>query len=78
MKRTGLLLCICISIVVFVTGCWNRRELNELAIAVGMGIDKSGDQYEVSVQVVEPSEVAGKKEVHPRQSPCFKRRDLAY
>ncbi|MEC0092786.1 Ger(x)C family spore germination protein [Paenibacillus macquariensis] len=61
MKRMGLLLCICILLAVSVTGCWSRRELNDLAIAVGLGIDKVGDKYKVSVQVVEPSEVAGNK-----------------
>ncbi|MDQ6422577.1 Ger(x)C family spore germination protein [Paenibacillus sp. LHD-117] len=35
-------------------GCWNRREMNSLAIAVGMGIDKTGDQFTVSMQVVNP------------------------
>lgn len=43
------------------TGCWNRRELNELAIAVGIAIDKAGSGYRVSAQVVEPNEIAGKK-----------------
>lgn len=43
------------------TGCWNRRELNELAIAVGLAIDKSKEGYRISVQVVEPNEIAGKK-----------------
>ncbi|MDQ6422436.1 Ger(x)C family spore germination protein [Paenibacillus sp. LHD-117] len=47
--------------MLFVSGCWNRRELNELAIAVGIAIDKAGDRYKVSVQVVEPNEIAGKK-----------------
>jgi spore germination protein KC len=61
MKRKVPLLCISIILLVFITGCWSRRELNDLAIAVGIGIDKSGDQYKVSVQVVDPSEVAGKK-----------------
>lgn len=61
MKRTGLLLSIFIIVAVFVTGCWSRRELNDLAIAVGLGIDKVGSKYHVSVQVVEPSEVAGNK-----------------
>ncbi len=43
------------------TGCWNRRELNDLAVAVGLGIDKVGDdRYLVSAQVVEPGEVAEK------------------
>jgi spore germination protein KC len=39
---------------IFVTGCWSRHELNDLAIAVGIGIDKTGDQYQVSAQVVYP------------------------
>jgi spore germination protein KC len=56
-----ILLSLMITMLIFVTGCWNSRELDTLAIVVGMGIDKSGDQYKVSVQVVEPSEVAGKK-----------------
>ena len=43
------------------TGCWNRRELNDLAIAVGLGIDRiDNDRYLVSAQVVEPGEVAEK------------------
>lgn len=60
MKRLGLLLCVLLISFTFLTGCWNRKELNQLAIAVGIGIDKSEDQYKVSIQVVEPSEIAGK------------------
>lgn len=51
------------------TGCWNRRELNELAITVGMGIDKAGDQYVVSAQVVDPSEVASRKSAPGSRTP---------
>lgn len=40
------------------TGCWERRELNELAFVMGMGVDKAGDKYKVSMQVVVPSELA--------------------
>lgn len=43
------------------TGCWNRQELNEIAITVAMGLDKKGDQFQVSVQIVNPSEVSAKK-----------------
>jgi len=43
------------------TGCWNRRELNDLAIVVGIGIDKIGNQYEVTIQVVSPAEVSSRK-----------------
>lgn len=68
MKRRALLLCMVILIQLFVTGCWSRRELNDLAIAVGIGIDKIGDQYQVSAQVVLPSQIAGSKGGSP-QSP---------
>jgi len=60
MKRKAVLSILFLSLIVFATGCWNRRELNELGIVVGLGIDKSGDQYEISVQVVNPSEIAAK------------------
>ncbi|MFE5317065.1 Ger(x)C family spore germination protein [Paenibacillus sp. NPDC056579] len=49
---------VCLLTMVLLTGCWNRRELNDLAIVVGMGIDKIGDRYEVTIQVVMPAEVA--------------------
>ncbi|KRF41838.1 Ger(x)C family spore germination protein [Paenibacillus sp. Soil787] len=43
------------------TGCWSRRELNDLAISVGMGFDKKDDQVQVTIQIVNPSEVASKR-----------------
>ncbi|MEC0229089.1 Ger(x)C family spore germination protein [Paenibacillus alba] len=58
-KLLGLLLPILLPILL--TGCWNSRELNSLAIAVGLGIDKVGDQYLVSAQVVVPNNVASSK-----------------
>ncbi|SMF80570.1 spore germination protein KC [Paenibacillus uliginis N3/975] len=61
MKRYVLSLFLFLILTSFLTGCWNRRELNELAIAVGMGLDKVGEQYRVSVQVVNPKEVASSK-----------------
>ncbi|MDF2663256.1 MAG: spore gernimation protein GerC [Paenibacillus sp.] len=50
----ALLCCICLALA----GCWSRRELNELSITVGLGIDKTGDQFTVSAQVVDPGQVA--------------------
>ncbi|WP_240689470.1 Ger(x)C family spore germination protein [Ammoniphilus sp. YIM 78166] len=61
MKRRLGMACILILLLILITGCWSRRELNELGIVVGMGIDKSGDQYLVSFQVVDPGEVAAKQ-----------------
>ena len=42
------------------TGCWDKRELNELAITLAIGIDKVEDEYQVTAQVVIPSEVSMK------------------
>lgn len=42
------------------SGCWNRKELNELAIQLATSIDKEGKQYRVASQVVIPSEVSAK------------------
>ncbi|MCZ8514018.1 Ger(x)C family spore germination protein [Paenibacillus filicis] len=44
-----------------VTGCWSRTELNDIAITLAIGLDKKGDQYMISTQMVNPSEVAAKK-----------------
>ncbi|BCB04403.1 Ger(x)C family spore germination protein [Bacillus sp. KH172YL63] len=37
------------------TGCWNRRELNELVIALAIGIDKTENGYRFSVQLINPT-----------------------
>ena len=42
----------------FLTGCWDRRELNELAITMAMGIDKVEDEYQLTAQVVVPTEIS--------------------
>jgi len=44
-----------IIILIFIfclTGCYNYRELNELAITSGMAIDKENDEYILTIQVV--------------------------
>ncbi|MCK9860229.1 Ger(x)C family spore germination protein [Paenibacillus sp. ATY16] len=59
-------------IAMTLTGCWNRRELNDLAIAVAIGIDKDGEnQYQVSVQVVDPGEVAANNRTMTRTPVTF-------
>lgn len=58
MKRFVLLLHILLLLLVSLSGCWSRRELNELAIVVGMGIDKEDGKYVVTTQVVNPGEIS--------------------
>ncbi|TQR31030.1 Ger(x)C family spore germination protein [Brevibacillus brevis] len=60
MKRKGMCL-MAIVILVLLTGCWNRRELNDLAIVMGAGIDKIDGEYVVSAQIVNPGAVASKE-----------------
>ncbi|MDQ0110872.1 Ger(x)C family spore germination protein [Paenibacillus harenae] len=40
------------------TGCWSRVELNELAITSATSIDRDGDDWLVSFQVVIPSTIS--------------------
>lgn len=58
MKKKVLLSILVISII-FLTGCWSKRELNELSMVTAIGIDKNKNGYIVSAQVINPSEVAG-------------------
>lgn len=38
-------------ILFLMTGCWNYQELNSLAITTALAIDKSEDEYEVSILI---------------------------
>lgn len=48
-------------LLITLTGCWSRKELNDLAIAMGMAIDRTEQGYRVTVQVVNPGEIALKQ-----------------
>lgn len=47
--------------LLLLTACWNRRELNELAITAALGLDKAGEGFRASIQVINPGELAAKK-----------------
>lgn len=55
MKKRFILLLMSIFLL---SGCWDRRELNELAITMAIGIDEVDDKYVVSAQIVIPIEVS--------------------
>ncbi|PDO11628.1 MAG: hypothetical protein BLM47_00415 [Candidatus Reconcilbacillus cellulovorans] len=48
-------------LLLFCSGCWDRRELNDLAFVSAMGIDaeENAGRYRVTFQVVNADEVAG-------------------
>lgn len=58
MKNVLLLLVIC-GTTPFLSGCWDRIEITDLAIVTAAAIDKKGnDQIELSVQVFIPSSIS--------------------
>jgi spore germination protein KC len=61
MRKLNIWMVIFLVLTPLLSGCWNRRELNELAIAVGVGLDKKGDNYLLSVQVADTGAVAHNK-----------------
>jgi spore germination protein KC len=61
MKNRFQVVCMLMIASLVLTGCWDRRELNDLAIVVGIGLDKVGNNIQVSAQIVNPSEVASSK-----------------
>ncbi len=61
MKCKLLSITVALAMLLPLTGCWDRRELNELAISLALAIDRIDDGYRVTVQVVQPAEVASQK-----------------
>ncbi|MGP0583940.1 Ger(x)C family spore germination protein [Paenibacillus timonensis] len=53
--RRILLCCAAVFACLAVAGCWNRTELNELGITVATGFDRSGEDWELTYQVIVPS-----------------------
>ncbi|RZT23743.1 Ger(x)C family spore germination protein [Fictibacillus sp. BK138] len=60
MKLKKIRLIPVIALILLLTGCWNSRELEDIGIAVAMGIDKADGQYVVTVQLVNPSSISAR------------------
>lgn len=53
-KKMAVLL-VCIIMLLILSGCWDRIEVNDLAIVVATGLDKTDEgEIELSVQIVNP------------------------
>ncbi|MDP4163998.1 MAG: Ger(x)C family spore germination protein [Bacillota bacterium] len=51
-----------IFLIPILTGCWSAKEISDLAIATGMGIDKNDKgEFIISIQLINPGEVAAQK-----------------
>ena len=64
-KRAGVFIkiFICILLIIILTGCWNRRELDTLGIVMGIGVDKPQEpgKIKLTAQVVKPGEIKSSK-----------------
>lgn len=40
-------------------GCWDRKEINQIGFAVGLGIDKDGEDYQITTQMALPALLEG-------------------
>jgi len=63
-RRIALVLCLLL-LCNSLTGCWSRRELNELSLTMGIGLDKRGNRYTLSVEVINPEAMAQKGSTGP-------------
>jgi len=52
LKNWFLLVCL---LTGFLTGCWGKREINDLAFVTAIAIDRVDGQYEFSVFIPVPS-----------------------
>ncbi len=46
--------CLLVLFTFLLTGCWDKKELNEVAVVMGVGIDKVENEYKISAQVIKP------------------------
>lgn len=55
--RKAAVLCCLLLCSVLLGGCWDRREVNDVAFVMGTGLDKEGDQYRVTMQIALPGQL---------------------
>lgn len=61
MKRRKRILALAMMIcILFLSGCWDKRELTDLAVISAIGIDRTDDgKYVLHFQIINPGNVAG-------------------
>jgi spore germination protein KC len=57
--KANITICLFLSSVWLLTGCWDRKEINDIAIVMATAVDKKDDDYLVSVQFPLPGQMGG-------------------
>ncbi|GIM45009.1 germination protein [Collibacillus ludicampi] len=58
-KRIVIQLLLLCFMVLLLSGCWDRKEINDLALVVGVSIDKKKDGFMLSLQYIIPKTLTG-------------------
>ncbi len=61
MKKRIVVYSIIPLLLVALSGCWSKKELDNLAVVTGIGVDVVDEGYEITVQIINPAEVAAKQ-----------------
>ena len=48
-----------VPLILLLTGCWNYRELNQLAITTGIAVDKENDNYKITIMIANSKKNSG-------------------
>jgi spore germination protein KC len=72
-KRIYLLMLFC-NCMFLLVGCWSSKEISELMIVTGMGIDKDPDsnEYIVTLQIINPGEIASQTKTERLEVTAYK------
>ncbi|MFS0671569.1 Ger(x)C family spore germination protein [Ornithinibacillus sp. 179-J 7C1 HS] len=45
---------VAVFLLIFLAGCWDKKELTDVALVMGVGIDKADEEYKITAQVIKP------------------------
>lgn len=59
MKKIWIMPVVLLVCPILISGCWDRKEINDIAFVLGAAIDKEGSEYRTSLQIALPGQLGG-------------------
>jgi len=60
-RRIAAVSALWLALFPLLAGCWDRHEINDIAIVLGTAIDKEGKMYRTTLQIALPGQMSGTK-----------------
>ena len=60
-RRIAAVSALWLALFPLLAGCWDRREINDIAIVLGTAVDKEGEMYRTTLQIALPGQMSGTK-----------------